>query len=244
MNVYFIKVGMREERDSEQTCLIENRIGISIFVVNSCYETVEILNCQQSFIYLIEPTSQVIVDNCRECTLFVRNAAILLVKQGSKLSITAAAGDVQVSETEESRFYLFTKDRPTILQGSRKILLAPYNALFVGSPLSGPNQWSHPVVQTGCDFSLLDPGQFIPLLVPIGKEPTGIGASLPSNYRRALALRAKIAEERRQIVLRFCQQSPNAAELIQKRISEAFREHLRNSKQGEQLHQLSDAIYL
>ena len=224
--------------------VLENKSGLTVCVSSETYKSVEITGCTKCFIYIMRPMGAVHVRHCTECTVFVCQTDVASVSFCQDCIITEYVGKIQISKSQSVDLYLFTGSPPIISEGSFKIRLAPYNAVVRSIVPSGLNLWNQPVLQSGATFSLLDPPDFLPLVVPFGDEPEGILAPLPPAYRKALAWREQVAEERRQLVLEFCRKVPSFAGSLQERISSAFKQHLASTRDGEQLKQLQSVEFL
>ena len=224
--------------------VLENRNGVTVCVSSDQNGSVEIRGCTKCFIYLMRPMGAVHIRHSTECTVFVCQADVSSVSFCQNCSITAYVGKIEVSKCHDVDLYLYVGSPPVISEGSFKIRVGPYNAAVKSIVPSGLNLWNHPVVQSGATFTLVEPTDFLPLVVPFGEEPEGILASLPPSYRKALAWREQVAEERRQLVLEFCKKVPSFADSLQERISTAFKQHLASTRDGEQLRQLQTAEYL
>ncbi|OHT01513.1 hypothetical protein TRFO_31601 [Tritrichomonas foetus] len=235
---------LAEEEPGVVGYAITGKDSTSVCVRNTDETALEISNCTKSFIYIMKPMQTIIVKHCADTTIFILQSNLLTVDFCENLRITVYANNIQVSKSHDLNLYLYVTNQPIITEGSFKVQLAPYNAVVKGVSPEGPNYWNRPLLQAGASSSLLDPSEFFPFVIPFGEEPNGIVAKLPLSYKKALAWREKVAEERRQLVLAFCKKVPDFADSLQKQISEQFQKYLSESKSGEQLQQLRSVEYV
>ena len=231
------------DEDTKQL-ILDGRNGITACISSTKYENVEIKGCNKCFIYVMKAMEAVHIRHSTDCTVFICQASVTSVSFCNSVVVTAYTGKIEVSKSQEIDLYLYTSTAPIIREGSFKIRLAPYNAAVKSIVPTKANLWNRPNVQSGASYAILDPSDFLPMAVPFGEEPEGICAQLPLAYRKALAWREQVAEERRQLVLEFCKKVPCCAASIQERISSAFKQHLATTRNGEQLRQLQSAEYL
>lgn len=223
---------------------ITGKDSCSICVCQTEETSLEISNCTKSFIYVMKPMETIIIKHCTETTVFVFQANLISIDFCENLTMTSYTGNLQISKSHDLFLYLYVTNQPIISGGSFKVQLAPYNGVIKGLTIEGTNYWNRPLLQSGASSSLLDPTGFLPFVVPFGDEPNGIAAPLPQAYKKALAYREKIAEERRQLILEFFRKSPDAGSCLQKQISDQFQKYLSESKSGEQLQQLNNVEYI
>lgn len=232
-----------EEEKLTKALVLEKRTNQTICVSGE-YESVEIDGCTGCFIYIMKEMDAVHVRHTSETTIFICKAQISSATYCNSVRITAYAENISVSKCQDLDLFLYVANPPVLSDGSFKIRLGPYNAAVKSVVPRGQNSWNTPICQTGATFSLIDPSDFLPFVIPFGEEPEGILSPLPPSYAKALAWREQIAEERRQLVLDFCKKVPSCADAIQERISAAFKEHLASSRHGDQLKQLQETEYL
>ena len=234
---------MIDDKEPTSSLFITGKDSTSVCICNTEACDLEISNCTKSYIYIMKPMQTIIVKHCVDVTIFVWKSNLFTLDFCENMRITAYVNNLQVSKCHDMVLYLYVTNQPIITEGSFKIQLAPYNGAVKGLTFEGQNYWNRPLLQAGASSSLLDPSEFLPFVLPFGEEPNGIAAKLPISYKKALAWREKVAEERRQLVLAFCKKSPELAASLQKQISDQFQKYLAESKSGEQLQQLKNIQY-
>ena len=235
---------MKQSQEPVVSFNITGKDSTSICVCKTEEKALEISNCTKSFIYLMKPMETIIVKHCSDITIFIWQANLVTFDFCENIKVTSYSNNLQISKSHDLTLYLYVTNQPIITEGSFKIELAPYNGVVKGLSIEGTNYWNRPLLQAGASSSLLDPSEFLPFVVPFGEEPNGIAAKLPLSYKKALAWREKVAEERRQLVLEFFKKAPNYAANLQKQISDQFQKYLSESKSGEQLQQLRNVEYI
>jgi hypothetical protein len=233
-----------DELNEGETLVIENRKAATVCVSTDKYESIKIFNCSRSFIYVMQPVTSIEITRCKKSTIFISKSTSVTVSLSARVSITAFASSIAVVQSQSTVLFVYASTPPSISDNSRGIQLAPYNA--IGSTISptGPSWWNRPTIEIGSECSLLDPSEFLPLVLPFGDEPDGIAAPLPPSYARALAIRQRTASDRREVILEFCRKVPSCALKIQDRISDEFKRFLSASISGALIHQLDQLEYV
>ena len=187
--------------------------------------------------------NEIIISNCKLCTFFIHYSKDLKVLFSQKLKISSYIKELLISNVEDSLFSLFINSQPKLTNNSIKILFSPYNIIYKTDPPIGLNFWDKPNIEEGCNYSLLEPSEFFPFVIPFGEEPEGLISPLPSSYSKALQWRERLLEERHQLILKFCKKAPAYANNIQEKISEVFKNNILNTEKGLQIQQLNEIIY-
>lgn len=231
----------RGESVQSKTLGYKDRNSFTLCVTNTKATAIEFTNITNSYIYIMQPMDAVLIKHCTGTTFFICKSDVITVDFTGSSSITAYTSNIQITKSQDLTLYLYVSNQPVISEGSCRIQLAPYNAVAKCIIPQGANMWNRPLTQSGASSSLLDPNMFLPLVVPFGDQPDGILCDLPVSYKRAYLWREKVAEERRQLVLDFCNKAPKCADIIQQRIAEAFQKDLAETKRLDQMNQLQRA---
>ncbi|KAG9390976.1 Tubulin binding cofactor C [Carpediemonas membranifera] len=168
-------------------------------VVQSAEGDLVITDCTKSTIYILSPVRTARISGCSECTIVIGAVSgVAIVQECTRMTIIAATTAIHLLASTDSTAHLICKTRPAVLQGCRNVVFGPYNTVFdsldadlTAAGLSAcVNQWDRPVVIGADAWSLQDPGDFYPFVVPFNNDRGMINpASLPEPYASALRQR-------------------------------------------------------
>lgn len=220
---------------------IQEKKDTTICIKDSFASDMTIGNSKGCCFYVLEQIYKITLQNLNDCIIFVSKSTILEVVNSTNLKVTAFTDRLKISNSQKSTFYLFTLCPVELVNKSTDIKLAPYNAAQKSFEIpEGDNIWDKYEIDNNCSVSLLPPSEFTTFVVPFGSEPSGIPCQLPISYSQALLQRERVAEERRKLILEFCQRAPAYASAIQERITSSFKDVQACNKQ---LRQLSNIEY-
>jgi hypothetical protein len=230
------------EEEEGGAVAVENRIGQSVCVSAELTAALMVTRCSGCFVYCMKPVAEVVIRGCKATTVFVARSQSVALAECTECAVTCAADQIRIVDCAAVRLFSYTPVGPELIR-SQGVVLAPYNAAVASPPPSGANAWSQPRASDSA-FSLLDPAEFAPLVVPFGEIPAGIAAPLPASYRRALGLREQTAERRRQLLMEFFRKAPAHAEMMQAQVAAQFREFLARSDAGRQIQALDQLAFV
>ena len=231
---------------TSETLCIQDKTDESFCIHQTSCTKISLANLVDCFVYCLKEFDSIEINSLKNCTIFIAKSSNVIVNNGSNIKLTCFSNEITISHTNQSTFYMFVLEK-CLIQNQSDVIIAPYNACFNSGNLVpvGENLWDKPIIEEGSTHKILEPTDFIPLVIPYGDEPQGILAPIPSSYTRSLQWREKVAEERRQLILQFCQRAPSYAKELQDKISASFKSRVLDDKEeGRQLRQLARTIYM
>lgn len=103
------------------------------FIHNGRLHDVSVAECSDAHMYLLQPFEHVTISACSNCTIVIGAVAGLLhVVDCEKLTITAAARRILVSNCNDVSQYIFTPSPPLLVGNNRNCQFAPYNTYYDG----------------------------------------------------------------------------------------------------------------
>lgn len=156
-------------------------------------DSVKVLNCHDSVIYILAPLRYATVYGCSDATIILGAVGkAVRVEHCERVQVISAAKHISIANCRECVFYLGVNQRPLILGDNHKLQVAPYNTFYseleehmaqVGIDAT-INRWNEPLVLGMVDphdplshpagvsdaqaesASCLDPDQFTNFLIP------------------------------------------------------------------------------
>ncbi|XP_073010291.1 uncharacterized protein [Typha latifolia] len=156
-------------------------------------DSVKVLNCHDSVIYILAPLRYATVYGCSDATIILGAVGkAVRVEHCERVQVISAAKHISIANCRECIFYLGVNQRPLILGDNHKLQVAPYNTFYseleehmaqVGIDAT-INRWNEPLVLGMVDphdplshpagvsdaqaesASCLDPDQFTNFLIP------------------------------------------------------------------------------
>eukprot|EP00559_Dactyliosolen_fragilissimus_P007527 CAMPEP_0184870378 /NCGR_PEP_ID=MMETSP0580-20130426/37247_1 /TAXON_ID=1118495 /ORGANISM="Dactyliosolen fragilissimus" /LENGTH=1026 /DNA_ID=CAMNT_0027372417 /DNA_START=29 /DNA_END=3110 /DNA_ORIENTATION=+ len=104
-----------------------------IFAQNTRLHDLQISNCSDAHIYLLQPFEHVTISACTGCTIVIGAVAGLLhIVDCERTTITSAARRIMVSNCFEVLNCAFTPSHPILVGDNRSCQFAPYNTYYDG----------------------------------------------------------------------------------------------------------------
>eukprot|EP00189_Rhodosorus_marinus_P007646 CAMPEP_0184752118 /NCGR_PEP_ID=MMETSP0315-20130426/43410_1 /TAXON_ID=101924 /ORGANISM="Rhodosorus marinus, Strain UTEX LB 2760" /LENGTH=478 /DNA_ID=CAMNT_0027231435 /DNA_START=318 /DNA_END=1754 /DNA_ORIENTATION=+ len=91
---------------------------------------VRIVECLESYVYILNSTHRVSVIGCIDCTIFVGAAVSLSINACSRVKIIATAKNCRVTNCVDTTVYLCTNHKPQVIGDTRAVVFGPYNASY------------------------------------------------------------------------------------------------------------------
>ncbi|PVD31714.1 hypothetical protein C0Q70_07132 [Pomacea canaliculata] len=174
--------------------------------------TIKIHRSHFSYIYLLSPLRSVTVEKCRNTTVVLGAIeAFVHISNCEGVTVICPCRSIMIRQVMDGctqcTFYLLTSNRPLLLSGNKKLMLAPYNTYYshleehmsYAGLTASVNLWDNPLC-IGPDHSdetpaweLLPPADFGISVIPFQMDgPTkSIPGGLPGRYHRAVVQRQK-----------------------------------------------------
>jgi len=228
---------------------------------------VHIIDCHQSWIYLLAPVRSVLVLGCTGCTVVLGAVSrAVTVDHCERLRMHATCNALRVANCIEVRVYACANTRPVITGENHRLQLAPFAAAYARleedmqvarvRPQLSANRWADPVqfsnpgaAPAPGTLSLLPPERFLPFTVPFEfKGDVSDGerrgpCQIPHAYLQALTT-ARSRLEDFQAELSRVAAAPAVKEEVQAAVHRRFKEWLvktGNMRQVQDLMQLDAA---
>lgn len=203
------------------------------------FDEIHISDCHHSQIYILRHAKTIVVENTDTSLIFVAGSGNVVFRACKDLKISMVCDKVRMETCKKCFVNVLTPNPPEVLENSNEITLGPFNGTEALEGFEGPGLWDKPTVGIGSTTKIMEPTDFTPLVVPFGEETDGIKGALPAEFRRILAWRERVGEERRQLVLALCKRFPEAREEVETRIARSFADYMKESGNEEAIGQLS-----
>lgn len=203
---------------------LQEQSDANICIKDTQAKDITIGNCKNCSIYILKEIVNISFTDITDCIVFISKCNKMNVINSTQSKFTTFSSQLQIENSKDSTFFLFTLNPTIIKNKSTGIAVGPYNAAHKSFTIpNGNNLWDKYNVEQGSQAYILDPHDFEPFAIPFGEEPNGIVSTIPPTYSQALAQREKVSEERRKLAMEFCQRAPAYASQFRERIAEAFR---------------------
>ncbi|KAM9305571.1 TBCC domain-containing protein 1 [Gastrophryne carolinensis] len=208
---------------------------------------VKLINCSESYIYLLSPLRCVTIEKCRNSTIVLGPVqTVLHVQMCEHLNVVSVCQHLSLSNTASCTFHILTPTRPLLFSGNQGVVFGPYHTYYamledhMGQTglATLPNYWDRPqFFSSESDphvWTLMSPQEFYPFVVPFEMEgdTTEIPGGLPPVFKKSM--------EQRQHTFRMWLKTVKEAKLARekKNMFQALVEHKFNEwllKTGNQL---------
>ncbi|XP_040213036.1 TBCC domain-containing protein 1 isoform X1 [Rana temporaria] len=162
---------------------------------------VKIVNCNESYIYLLSPLRCVTIEKCRNSTFVLGPVqTVVHVQMCDHVTIISVCQRLSLSSTTSCTFHILTPTRPLLFNGNQGVIFAPYHTYYamledhMGQTglATLPNYWDRPQFFSAESDSqvwkLMSPREFYTFSVPFEMEgdTTEIPGGLPPAFLKAM----------------------------------------------------------
>ncbi|XP_068102995.1 TBCC domain-containing protein 1 isoform X2 [Hyperolius riggenbachi] len=165
---------------------------------------VKLINCNESYIYLLSPLRCVTIEKCRNSTFVLGPVQIVLhVQMCDHVRVISVCQRLSLSSTTSCTFHILTPTRPVLYSGNQSVTFAPYHTHYAmledhmghAGIATLPNYWDRPqFFSTESDsqvWKLMSPREFYTFVVPFEMEgdTTEVPGSLPPAFLKSIEQR-------------------------------------------------------